>query len=146
MHMQYTSAQRTVKKPKQRMTTPMFQTCEATGLVHSINIRSTLLLLTNVGSCSCSTMMNPMATKMMARLTRTIRQHTPLVFGQNGFGADIVSTTTPAFVVLLGSVEDGWLLALFELILYREGTDRDQVSERDKSSVHSVTHLVPGRG
>ena len=132
MHMQYTSAQRTVKNPKQRMTTPMFQTCDTTGF-RSFDQhlpKKDRAVLTNVGSCNCSTMMNPMATKMMARLTRTIRQHTPLVFGQNGFGADIVSTTTPAFVVLLGSVEDGWLLALFELILDGEGTNQIQIKER----------------
>ena len=120
--MQYTSAQSTVKNPKQRMTTPMFHTWE-NGMCMSFTLHQTygsfrkFGLLTNVGSCSCRTMMNPMATKMMARLTSTIRQQTPLVLGQNGLGADIVSTTTPAFVVLLGSVEDGWLLALFELIL-----------------------------
>lgn len=46
-------------------------------------------------------MMNPMATKISAKLTRSIRQHTPFVFGQNGLGADIVSITTPALVELL---------------------------------------------
>ena len=120
--MQYTSAQSTVKNPKQRMTTPMFHTWDKC-MYMSFTLHQTygsfrkFGLLTNVGSCSCRTMMNPMATKMMARLTSTIRQQTPLVLGQNGLGADIVSTTTPAFVVLLGRVEDGWLLALFELIL-----------------------------
>jgi hypothetical protein len=62
-------------------------------------------------------MMNPIATRMIAKLTRTMRQQTPLVLGQNGFGADMVSTTTPALVVLLGNDEDGWLFALFELSL-----------------------------
>ena len=122
MHMQYTRAQSTVKNPKQRMTTPMFHTwdkckCMSFTLHQTYGSFRKFGLLTNVGSCSCRTMMNPMATKMMARLTSTIRQQTPLVLGQNGLGADIVSTTTPAFVVLLGRVEDGWLLALFELIL-----------------------------
>jgi hypothetical protein len=28
-----------------------------------------------------------------------MRQHTPRVLGQNGFGADIVSTASPAFIV-----------------------------------------------
>ncbi len=65
-------------------------------------------------------MMNPMATKMRARLTSTMRQQTPLVLGQNGFGADMVSTTTPALVVfrpvaVLTAVVP-WLLPLFELI------------------------------
>ncbi len=62
-------------------------------------------------------MMNPIATRIIAKLTSTMRQQTPLVLGQNGFGADMVSTTTPALVVLLGRVDDGWLLPLFELIL-----------------------------
>ena len=46
-------------------------------------------------------MMNPMATRMRARLTKTMRQQTPLVFGQKGLGADMVSTTTPALVEFL---------------------------------------------
>ena len=48
------------------------------------------------------TIMKPMATRMRARLMSTMRQQTPRVFGQNGLGADIVSTTTPAFVELCG--------------------------------------------
>ena len=43
--------------------------------------------------------MNPMQMRMRARLASTMRQHTPLVLGQNGFGADIVSTASPAFIV-----------------------------------------------
>jgi hypothetical protein len=35
------------------------------------------------GSGSWRTMMNPMATRMRAKLTRTIRQQTPRVLGQN---------------------------------------------------------------
>ena len=65
--------------PKTRMTIPMFQ---MTG-----------------GSVSWSTMMKPMQMRIRARFARTIRQHTPLVFGQNGLGADMVSTANPAFIV-----------------------------------------------
>ena len=43
--------------------------------------------------------MKPMQTRMRARLARTIRQQTPLVFGQKGLGADMVSTARPAFIV-----------------------------------------------
>ena len=51
------------------------------------------------GSVSWSTMMKPMQMRIRARFARTIRQHTPLVFGQNGLGADMVSTANPAFIV-----------------------------------------------
>lgn len=34
-----------------------------------------------------------------------MRQHTPLVFGQNGFGADIVSTIRPPFLEVRVRVE-----------------------------------------
>ena len=50
---------------------------------------------------SCKTMIKPMATSMRAKLTRTMRQQTPLVLGQKGLGADIVSTATPALVEFL---------------------------------------------
>ncbi len=63
-------------------------------------LNSSCCYQTKAGSWSWSTMMNPIATRMRARLTSTMRQHTPLVLGQNGFGADMVSTTTPALVVL----------------------------------------------
>jgi hypothetical protein len=59
---------------------------------------------TNAGSGSCNTMMKPMATSISPRFINAIKQQIPRVFGQNGFGADIVSTTTPALVVLLGMV------------------------------------------
>lgn len=32
---------------------------------------------------------------------RTMRQQTPRVLGQNGLGADMVSTASPAFIVFL---------------------------------------------
>ena len=44
-------------------------------------------------------MMNPMQIRMSERLVRTMRQQTPRVLGQKGFGADIVSTARPAFIV-----------------------------------------------
>ena len=50
---------------------------------------------------SCSTMMKPIQMRMRERLVSTIRQHTPLVLGQKGLGADMVSTASPAFVVFL---------------------------------------------
>ena len=61
-------------------------------------------------------MMNPMATRMRARLTKTMRQQTPLVLGQKGLGADMVSTTTPALVEFLPPAPlVAWLLPLLEL-------------------------------
>ena len=56
---------------------------------------------TTGGSVSCSTMMNPMQMRMRDRLVSTIRQQTPLVLGQKGLGADMVSTARPAFIVFL---------------------------------------------
>jgi len=46
-------------------------------------------------------MINPNATKISAKFTRINKQQTPLVLGQNGLGADMVSTITPALVELL---------------------------------------------
>jgi len=66
-------------KPKTKMTMPMFQT--------------------NAGSGSCRTIMNPIQMSISPRLTSIMRQQMPLVFGQKGLGADMVSTTTPALVV-----------------------------------------------
>ena len=72
---------------------------------------------TNAGSWSCSTMMKPMATRMRARLTKTMRQQTPLVLGQKGLGADMVSTTTPALVEFFPPPAPlvAWLRPLLEL-------------------------------
>ena len=56
---------------------------------------------TTGGSWSWSTMMKPIQMRMMERLVRTMRQQTPLVLGQNGLGADMVSTARPAFMVFL---------------------------------------------
>ena len=81
MHMQYMSVMKRVTNPKTRMTMPIFHT---TG-----------------GSVSCRTMMKPMQMRMRDRLVSTIKQHTPLVLGQKGLGADIVSTASPAFMVFL---------------------------------------------
>ena len=50
---------------------------------------------------SCKTIINPMQIRISDRLVRTIRQQTPFVLGQNGLGADIVSTASPAFIVFL---------------------------------------------
>lgn len=44
------------------------------------------------------TMTNPSVTKIIARFSRSIRQHIPLMFGQNGFGAAIASIVIPAFL------------------------------------------------
>jgi hypothetical protein len=44
-------------------------------------------------------MLNPNVTRIRPRLMRTRRQQRPLVLGQKGFGADMVSITTPAFVL-----------------------------------------------
>jgi len=68
-----------VTNPNTRMTIPMFQ---ITG-----------------GSVSWRTMMNPMQIRIKDRFVRTMRQQTPRVLGQNGFGADMVSTARPAFMV-----------------------------------------------
>ena len=54
---------------------------------------------TKAGSGNCRTMMKPIQMRMRPRLTRIIRQQMPLVLGQKGLGADMVSTTTPALVV-----------------------------------------------
>jgi len=48
-------------------------------------------------------MINPNATKIKARFTNMSKQQTPLVLGQNGLGADMVSTITPALVELLAN-------------------------------------------
>ena len=60
----------------------------------------TLLLYyqTKAGSGNYKTMINPKATKITAKFTKIRRQQTPRVLGQNGLGADMVSTTTPALV------------------------------------------------
>lgn len=40
-------------------------------------------------------MTNPKVTNISPRFMRSIRQQTPLMFGQNGLGADIASTLAP---------------------------------------------------
>lgn len=40
-------------------------------------------------------MTNPNVTKMSPKFNSNIKQQIPLVFGQNGFGADIVSIVIP---------------------------------------------------
>ena len=42
-----------------------------------------------------------MQMRMRDKFVRTIRQQTPLVLGQKGLGADMVSTARPAFMVFL---------------------------------------------
>lgn len=42
------------------------------------------------------TITKPNVTRIRPRFSSTIRQQTPLTFGQNGFGADISSTLAPA--------------------------------------------------
>lgn len=41
------------------------------------------------------------------RLISNNKQQSPLVFGQNGLGADIVSTTTPPFLEVFVLTVDG---------------------------------------
>ncbi len=92
-------------------------------ILRNVNHLPTVTDHTNAGSCNCNTMMKPMATRMSAKLTSTMRQHTPLVLGQNGLGADMVSTTTPALVVLFPALDVTWLLPLLELLCQRtQGT------------------------
>ena len=38
---------------------------------------------TNAGSGNCNTIINPMATRIKPRFINAIKQHIPLVFGQN---------------------------------------------------------------
>ena len=42
-----------------------------------------------------------MQMRMRDKFVRTMRQQTPLVLGQKGLGADMVSTASPAFMVFL---------------------------------------------
>lgn len=55
-------------------------------------------------------MTKPSVTSTRPRLRSSIRQHMPLVFGQNGLGADIVSTVTPGrrvtFDLLTAAVDE----------------------------------------
>lgn len=43
-------------------------------------------------------MTNPSVTNIIPRFSRNIRQHIPLMFGQNGFGVAIASIVIPAFL------------------------------------------------
>ena len=55
-------------------------------MINVMNITLVHLCLTyqtNAGSGNCNTMINPMATRMRPRFIRAIKQHIPLVFGQN---------------------------------------------------------------
>lgn len=56
---------------------------------------------TKNGSKNCITITNPRVISISARFNSNIKQHKPLVFGQNGFGADMVSITTPRFLSTL---------------------------------------------
>lgn len=51
-------------------------------------------------------MTKPNVTSISPRLSSSIRQHIPLVFGQNGLGADIVSMVTPGLRVILDLTVD----------------------------------------
>lgn len=44
------------------------------------------------------TMTNPRVTKIIPKFNRSMRQHIPFMFGQNGLGAAIASTVIPAFL------------------------------------------------
>lgn len=50
-------------------------------------------------------MTNPKVMRIIPRLSNNKRQQQPLVLGQNGLGADMVSTTTPPFRETLLRVE-----------------------------------------
>ena len=83
-------------------------------------------------------MMKPMATRMRARLTKTMRQQTPLVLGQKGLGADMVSTTTPALVEFFPPPAPlvAWLRPLLEL--QKEGIV--QITNYGNLSLFSLPH------
>lgn len=53
---------------------------------------------TITGSKNWITITNPKVTNIIPRFSRSIRQHIPLILGQKGFGAAIVSTVIPAFL------------------------------------------------
>ena len=88
-----------VTNPNTRITIPMFLQKHKV----SVNFKNMgwICYQTTGGSVSWRTMMNPIQIRMRDKLVRTIRQQTPFVFGQNGFGADMVSTARPAFMVFL---------------------------------------------
>lgn len=50
---------------------------------------------TKSGSKNCITITNPNVTRISPKFIKSIRQQTPLGFGQNGFGADIASILAP---------------------------------------------------
>ena len=54
---------------------------------------------TNNGSKNWITITNPSVTKINPRFSNSIKQQMPFVFGQNGFGADIVSMVIPGRLV-----------------------------------------------
>lgn len=63
------------------------------------------------------TITKPRVTKIIPRFKSNIKQHIPLIFGQNGFGAAIASMVIPAFLdpldfVVLATEGDMTLLAL----------------------------------
>lgn len=43
-------------------------------------------------------MTNPNVTRIIPKFSNNMRQHIPFIFGQNGFGAAIVSIVTPPFL------------------------------------------------
>lgn len=44
------------------------------------------------------TITNPSVTRIIPKFNSSMRQHIPLMLGQKGFGAAIVSTVTPPFL------------------------------------------------
>lgn len=98
---QYTILPISVRKPKTKKMTPrilkrkwrknqnwksfqmfFFQNCE--------------IYQTKRGSTNWMTITKPSVTNISPRFSRSIKQQTPLTFGQNGLGADINSTWAPA--------------------------------------------------
>lgn len=47
---------------------------------------------TNIGSKNCTTITRPKVTRIRPRFSSSIRQHIPLIFGQNGFGTEVMIT------------------------------------------------------
>lgn len=61
---------------------------------------------TNSGSKNCTTMTNPNVIKINPKFNNSIKQQTPFVFGQKGFGADIVSMVIPGRRVIFDLTVD----------------------------------------
>lgn len=72
------------------LSTPALENCKTPAITYH----------TKSGSKNCITMTKPKVTKISPKFRSNIRQQMPFVFGQNGFGADIVSMVMPGFLVI----------------------------------------------